>query len=111
MDYRKDPKMTVLLALAVGAALALAGCKLPEIDIATIDFASLADGSYGGSYKADMGSATVKVGVSGGRVTGIELVAFDSSPIGEPAKAMPLLRALKLAMVEAMRSFFSLSKT
>jgi len=31
-------------------------------------------------------------------------------PVIEPAKAMPLLRALKLAIVEAMRSFLSLSK-
>jgi uncharacterized protein with FMN-binding domain len=88
MDYRKDPWRTGVLALAVMAALSLASCKLPEIDIDAIDFATLADGSYEGGYKAEMGSATVRVAVSGGRVTGIELVAFDSSPLGEPAKAM-----------------------
>ena len=88
MNYRKSVTLTGLLALAVGMALSLTGCKLAEIEVGTINFASLADGSYEGSYKAEMGSATVKVGVSGGRVTGIELVAFDSSPIGEPAKAM-----------------------
>jgi len=89
MENRKRRMTAGLLAGAIGIALAAAGCKLPEIDIAAVDFASLSDGSYEGSYKAEMGSASVKVGVSGGRVTGIDLVAFDSSPVGEPAKAMP----------------------
>jgi len=80
--------MAGLLAVAIGMALSMTGCKMPSIDIGTVDFASLADGSYEGSYKAGMGSATVKVGVGGGKVTGIELVAFDSSPIGKPATAM-----------------------
>jgi len=88
MEYRKNSKLAGFLAATIGMALSLAGCKMPAIDIGTVDFASLADGSYEGSCKAEMGSATVKVGVLAGRVTGIELLAFDSSPIGEPAKAM-----------------------
>lgn len=89
MEYRKNGKMAGFLAVAIGMALAATGCTLPEIDIVPIDFASLSDGSYEGSYKAEMGSASVRVGVSGGRVIAIDLLALDASPIGEPARVMP----------------------
>jgi uncharacterized protein with FMN-binding domain len=88
MEKRTRGIISGLLAGAIGMALAASGCRLPEIEVGSVDFRAIPDGSYEGSYKAEMGSATVKVGIAGGRVTGIELVAFDSSPIGEPAKAM-----------------------
>lgn len=90
MVERKNAMKSAISAFfVVGIALAVAGCKLPEIEIEAVDFSALADGSYVGDYKAEMGSATVKVEAKGGRVTGVELVAFDSSPIGVPAKAIP----------------------
>lgn len=64
-------------AAAAFAALAFAGCATPDIDIGTIDFALLQDGTYEGSHDGGMVKATVKATVAGRAVTSIEILKHD----------------------------------
>jgi uncharacterized protein with FMN-binding domain len=83
------PSVLAVLVAAAAFSLPLASCATPFIAVDNPDFSKLADGSWSGSYKGSMGSASVSATVAAGSVVSIDLTAFESSPIGAPAKFMP----------------------
>jgi len=75
------------LALSFFTLLA-ASCATPAIEVKSLDFSKLRDGSYEGSYSGSMGAATVSLVVADKKITGATLTRFESSPLGAPAKAV-----------------------
>jgi uncharacterized protein with FMN-binding domain len=78
---------TVICALSLFALLA-SSCATENIEVKSLDFSRLRDGSYEGSYAGKMGAASVSLSVAGGKIAKASLTRFDSSPIGAPAKAV-----------------------
>lgn len=76
------------VALATLLALLCLSCATPTVEVGVLDFSKVADGAYTGSYKGQMGSATVSARIEGGRLGSLELTSLESSPIGAPAKAI-----------------------
>ena len=62
--------------------------QLAEVTILDVDLKQLRDGSYTGSYKADLVSAEVKVTVNNQKITEIELLEHNHGK-GTPAEVIP----------------------
>ena len=69
-------------------AFLAASCATPAIEVKSLDFSRLRDGSYEGSYTGGMGKASVSLVVADRKVTAATLTHFESSPVGAPAKAV-----------------------
>lgn len=77
-----------LVGLAI-SGFALASCATPVIPAArTPDLGRIPDGRYLGAYDASIVKAGVAVEVAGGRMTRIEILSHDCSPIGRKAEAI-----------------------
>lgn len=81
----KKSSLAPFLALL---SLLAAACATPAIEVRDLDFASIRDGSYEGSYKGSMGAASVRIVIAAGRASSASLTSFNSSPVGAPAKAI-----------------------
>jgi len=82
-------KTAYLLALVLSLfAFLAASCATPSIEVKSLDFSRLRDGSYEGSYTGSMGKASVSLVVADKKVTRATLTHFESSPVGAPAKAV-----------------------
>jgi len=69
-------------------AFLAASCATPAIEVKSLDFSRLRDGSYEGSYTGSMGKASVSLSVADKKITAVSLTHFESSPVGAPAKAI-----------------------
>ena len=74
MKLTKTKKaLIIVLIIIVVAIVAIKNMKVPEVTLAEIDFSTLADGTYPGSYVLGPVKASVEVDVMGGIVTAIRM--------------------------------------
>lgn len=75
------------IVAAISCIGTLLGCATPTIPQAvTPDLALIPDGRYAGSYDSSLVEATVAVEVAEGRMTRIDILKHDCSPIGKKAE-------------------------
>ncbi len=74
MKFTKTKKvLLIVLIVIVVAIVAIKNMKVPEVNLAVIDFSALADGTYPGTYVLGPVKASVEVDVLGGIVTQIRM--------------------------------------
>ena len=81
----KKPILTVLFFIIPYLILITYGCQLAKPIGKKIDFSRLKDGTYEGRYKQTPNDVIVKVTISNGRITNIQVVKHFSSWIGSKA--------------------------
>lgn len=87
-DCVASGRARALPAVIVGMlALAASSCRLPAIDIGSVDFALVEAGSYEGYWDGDMVKARVAVSADAGYVTGITILKHECG-MGSPAGAV-----------------------
>ncbi len=81
--------MKTLKIIFIGSALTflmlISSCKPAEINVQQIDLTKISDGEYEG-YAESMNKARVKVVLSNHRIETVELLEFDATKFGQPAK-------------------------
>jgi len=75
------------LFTAIMAAVFLQSCASTEIVVKTPELASLADGTYRGSYDAGLVKATVDVAMTQGRIDKVIIVTHKCG-LGKPAEVI-----------------------
>ncbi len=74
MKLSKTKKaLIIVLIIIVVAIVAIKNMKVPEVTLAEIDFSTLADGTYPGTYVLGPVKASVEVDILGGIVTQIRM--------------------------------------
>jgi uncharacterized protein with FMN-binding domain len=95
------------LALALAAALITpAGCafieKINKLTIESVDVKSVKDGTYEGAQDFSPVTATVRVTVSGGRITDIVMVSHGHGPNHGADALLPRVVAAQSLAVDAV---------
>lgn len=108
-----NPISRGLAACLALAGLALAGCATPVIpDARTPDLGRISDGRYLGDYDASLVKAAVAVEVADGRMTRIEILSHDCSPVGRKAEALvPRVLAAQSLAVDVVAGATGSSRT
>jgi uncharacterized protein with FMN-binding domain len=102
----KGPGMVRLSIACVVVLVALGGCafvgKIEKLRIESIDPGRVKDGVYEGSEKILPVTATVRVTVSAGRITGIEMLSHMHGPNHGADAILPRVIEMQSLTVDAV---------